>query len=199
MTTSDVETHLNEPEPTLASGVPPVPPVADDDEPEFRPRPRRRLHTLTWVLVALVIAGLGFLGGIITQKHVGGTSSTSATTTGAAARFANRTGANAGGTAGGGGGGFGGGATVGTVTLVDGKNVYVTTTNGNVVKVVTNGGSQLSKTDTATIKDIAPGSTVVVRGTTNADGTVTATTLTVSPAGSSGGFAGFGGRAGAGG
>jgi len=64
-----------------------------------------------------------------------------------------------------GGGGFGGGAgggsaVAGTVKLVDGTNVYVTDTNGNVVKVTTNGSSQLTKTDPATTKDVAPGDVV---------------------------------------
>ena len=73
------------------------------------------------------------------------------------------------------------------MTLVDGKNVYITATDGSVVKVVTNAGSQLTKTVPATVKDIRPGETVVARGTTNADGTVTATSLTGTPATSTGG------------
>ena len=47
----------------------------------------------------------------------------------------------------------------GTVKLVDGTNVYVTDTSGNVVKVLTGASSTLTKTDPATTKDIAPGNT----------------------------------------
>src|SRR5258708_7220634 len=74
----------------------------------------------------------------------------------------------------------GGGAGTGTVKLVDGSNVYVTDTSGNVVKILTNDGSTLTKTDPATTKDIAPGSTVIVRGTPNSDGSYTATPLIIS-------------------
>ncbi len=181
--------------------VPPVPPYdGDDDEPEFSPRPRKRAHPLTFVLVALVLAAAGFLGGVAYQKHAGGSSSSNSAST-ALAAFARRAGATGGtgapagaggGAAGAGAGGRFGGATIGTVKLVDGRNVYVTDTNGNIVKVTTTDASQLSKTDPATTKDIAPGETVVVRGTTNADGSVTATSLTATPAGSGGGFGGGG-------
>ena len=70
----------------------------------------------------------------------------------------------------------------GTVKFVDGANVYVTDTNGNVVKVTTSGSSQLSKTDPATLKDVAPGNVVIVRGTQNSNGSYTATSLVISPA-----------------
>jgi hypothetical protein len=74
-------------------------------------------------------------------------------------------------------------AATGTVKLVDGSNVYVTDTSGNVVKILTNDGSTLTKTDPATTKDIAPGATVIVRGTQNSDGSYTATALIIgSPA-----------------
>lgn len=39
--------------------------------------------------------------------------------------------------------------------------MYVTDTNGNVVKVETGWGSQLTKTDPATTKDVAPGDVVI--------------------------------------
>jgi Domain of unknown function (DUF5666) len=179
----------------------PAPPYDDgDDEPEFRPRPRRRAHLLTFVLAAALLAGAGFYGGVLLQKHEDhGSTSASATGSGRAARFAagasgasGATGASgaAGGAGGGGGrfggGGFGGGAgggsaVAGTVKLVDGTNVYVTDTSGNVVKVTTNGSSQLTKTDPATVKDVAPGDVVTVRGSQNSDGSYTATSLIIIP------------------
>ena len=81
-----------------------------------------------------------------------------------------------------GGGGAGGGAVTGTVKLVDGTNVYVTDTSGNVVKVDERPSSQLTKTDPATTKDVAPGDVVIVRGTPNSDGSYTAQTLVISSA-----------------
>jgi hypothetical protein len=184
----------------------PAPPYEDgDDEAAFRPRPRRRAHLLTFVLAGALLVGAGFYGGVLLQKHEdhGSTSaSASAALSGRAARFAagggatgatgatGASGATGGGGAGGGGGrfgGFGGGgagggsAVAGTVKLVDGTNVYVTDTNGNVVKVTTNGSSQLTKTDPATTKDVAPGDVVTVRGTQNSDGSYAATSVVIIP------------------
>jgi Domain of unknown function (DUF5666) len=173
----------------------PAPPYGDgdgDDEPEFRPRPRRRAHALTFVLGAALLVAAGFYGGVLVQKHQGGNSSASASALtgrfGAGAGGAATGGTGAGGAGGGGarfgggaGGGGGGGGLAGTVKFVDGANVYVTDTNGNVVKVTTSGSSQLSKTDPATLKDVAPGDVVIVRGTQNSNGSYTATSLVLSP------------------
>jgi hypothetical protein len=185
----------------------PAPPYDDgSDEPEFRPRPRRRAHVLTFVLAAALLVGAGFYGGVLLQKHEDhGSTSASGGGSGRASRFAAAGGASgasgasgatgASGAAGGGGGRFGGGAgfggfgggagggsaVAGTVKLVDGTNVYVTDTSGNVVKVTTNGSSQLTKTDPATIKDVAPGDVVTVRGSQNSDGSYTATSLILIP------------------
>jgi hypothetical protein len=162
----------------------PAPPYddGDDEEPEFRPRARRRAHALTFVLAAALLVAAGFYGGVLVQKHQGGSSNASASA------FASRFGAAGGATgatgAGGArfGGGGGGGGVAGTVKFVDGANVYVTDTNGNVVKVTTSASSQLSKTDPATLKDVAPGDVVIVRGTQNTNGSYTATSLVLSPA-----------------
>jgi hypothetical protein len=178
--------------------VPPYDDGGDDDEPEFKPRPRRRAHALTFVLAgALLIAG-GFYGGVLLQKHEDHKSnSTAATAASARTRFAAAagTGATTGGTgtgtggtgtgtAGRGGfgfgGGAGGGAVTGTVKFVDGTNVYITSATGDVVKVLTNDGSALTKTDPATTKDVVPGDTVIVRGTQNSDGSYTATAVVIS-------------------
>jgi hypothetical protein len=73
------------------------------------------------------------------------------------------------------------------VKLVDGTNVYVTDTSGNVVKIATGPSSQLTKTDPASTKDVAPGDVVIVRGTPNSDGSYTAQTLVISSAAALGG------------
>jgi hypothetical protein len=51
----------------------PAPPY-DDDEPEFRPRPRRRAHALTFVLAGALLVAAGFYGGVLAQKHDAGAS-----------------------------------------------------------------------------------------------------------------------------
>ena len=179
---------------TLVTDVPASPYDDGDDEPEFRPRPRRRAHALTFVLAAALLVAAGFYGGVLVQKHEAG-ASTNASGSGRASRFSGFAGAGASGASGatgaGGGfpGGFGGGrggaggsGVAGTVKLVDGPNVYVTDTDGNVVKVTTSSTSQLTKTDPATTKDVAPGDVVTVRGTQNSDGSYAATSLVILPA-----------------
>ncbi len=177
--------------------------VDGDDEPEFRPRPRRRAHALTFVLGGAFLIAAGFLGGVVLQKHEDQGSTSAAGRNAAASRFAalaagsGATGTTvAGAGAGSGGRGFGGfgaggagggGAISGTVKLVDGTNVYLTDTSGNVVKVATGPSSQLTKTDPATTKDVAPGDVVIARGTQNTDGSYTAQTLVISRASALGG------------
>jgi hypothetical protein len=176
-----------------------------DEEPEFRPRPRRRAHALTFALGGALLIAAGFFGGVLLQKHEDhGSTSAASGRSALAARFAGLAGgtgatgtSGAGGSAAGGGGGrgfggFGGGAggagaVTGTVKLVDGTNVYVTDTSGNVVKIATGPSSQLTKTDPATAKDVAPGDVVIVRGTPNSDGSYTAQTLVISSAATIGG------------
>lgn len=172
-------------------------------EEEMPARPvREKLGRVTLGLLVLAFAAGAFWLGVVTEKH--SLSSTSATTAATAARTA-RTGAAAtgatGAAAGGGGGsGSGSGATVGQVKLIDGSNIYVTDSTGNVVKVATTPDSQITVTSSGTAKDVKPGDTVLVTGTTGDDGTVTATAVRDQGAGGAG-FGGFGGgrRGGAGG
>lgn len=197
--------------------------AADEDlAPVVRPR-RRVLTGLTAVLVAGVVAAAGFFGGVEVQKHQGTSTSSAAAagTSGLAAlarRFAGAGGATAGaagGTGTGAAGGTGTGATgaaaaggtaavgsttrtAGTVKLVDGKDIYVTTAAGNTVLATTNTASTLTKTATATLNDVTPGQTVVMTGIQNKDGSMTVTSLSVGATGGGFGF-GRGAAAGAGG
>jgi hypothetical protein len=141
---------------------------------------------VTRVLLALVIAAAGFIGGVLVERSQQPAAASTASTTGAAAFRAGANGPNAQGGGNGAGGGAGG-ATVGTITLIDGANVYVTTAQGDVVKVVTNPQTTFSVSKNGAITDLDPSKTVVVQGTTNPDGTVTASQVT------QGGFGAFGG------
>ena len=148
---------------------------------------------LTRALLVLLLVAAGFIGGVLVERS----QQPAATASSAAATFRAGTGngqGNGGGN-GGGAGGAGGGATVGTITLIDGGNVYVTTAEGDVVKVITNPQTTISVSKDGALTDLDPSKTVVVQGTTNADGTVTASQIT------QGGFGAFGGgrRSGAGG
>jgi len=193
----------------------------DDADEDFVPvvKQRRRVLTgLTAVLAAGVVAAAGFFGGVQVQKHQGSSAAAASTTgTSGFAAFARRfagaggaagaTGTGATGTAAAGAAGAAGGApavgsttrTVGTVKLVDGSDVYVTNANGDTVLATTNKASTLTKTATATLNDVTPGSTVVVTGIQNKDGSMTITSLSVGAAGGGGGGFGRGGGFGGGG
>ena len=73
-------------------------------------------------------------------------------------------------TAGAGGfGGFGGrsaAAAAGTVTLVQGKTLWVTTATGSLVKVMLSGSTTITRNANVTKAALAPGDTVVVQGST---------------------------------
>jgi hypothetical protein len=61
------------------------------------------------------------------------------------------------------------------VKLVDGTTVYVTTANGDVVIVHTNGSTAISQP--GSIKDLAPGASVTITGQAGSDGSVTASRI----------------------
>ena len=174
-------------------------------EPDELPRrPRARLLTpLTVVLMLVLFAACGFVGGVLVQKRqqstatVVGTAASARTTTGA-------TGASgAAGTSGGFGGRlgnpFGGGAgsraTIGTVTNINGGKLFVTTAAGTMVEVVTTPQSKITKSVTVGSNAVHPGDSVVITGIAS-NGTVTASS--VSDSGSSGGSSGIASLFGAG-
>jgi hypothetical protein len=179
--------------------------------------PRAHLPWVTAVLGALILLSAGYVAGGYHYRNSGG--SGTGTATGFAAARAAATGARGAeggaaatssrtapsGTTGttGGAGRFGaaGGATIGTVKLVDGNNVYLTDTSGATIKVTLAPKATVTVTKAGKLSDLAPGTTVVVVGQTAADGTVTATAVTQGGGGAGGfGAGGFGaGRTGAGG
>lgn len=172
---------------------------------DLLPAPRRKgVPRATAILGVGLLAAATFLAGIEAQKQWGGSSSSSGLGTRGAAFGAGAgtgtTGAN-GGTQGarGAGGGFfgrGGGAfTAGTVKLVQGSIIYVTTTNGNVVKVSVPSSTAITKSVTTKLSGVHPGDTVTAIGTTSSDGVIKATSLRLGDTGFPGG--GFGRRAGA--
>lgn len=151
---------------------------------ELPRRPRRKLVTpLTATLAAVLIAALGFIGGVQVQKSSADTPSR-------------------------GGGGFarGGGfsptggssdATVGTVANVDGKTLYVTDSSGATIRVKTTSNSKIARTAVAKVGAVHPGDTVIVQGTKESSGTVKATSVTATAKNASSGLAGrFGGGGG---
>jgi hypothetical protein len=187
-------------------------PFEGDLDRELAARPaRRKLPSATVYLGAGVLLVAGFAGGVQADKHWGSNGSSSGTGgfPGAAGGFGagqrlggtgqrqgGQLGALPGGQGAGGAnapGGAAGGGTFGTVKLVDGKTIYVQTSSG-VVQVATNGSTKIRVSKDGKVKDLAPGSTVIVQGTAGKDGTMTATSINQA-GGLSGGSPG-GGRGG---
>ncbi|MFF5230483.1 hypothetical protein [Dactylosporangium sp. NPDC000521] len=158
-------------------------PLDDDlNERITKAAPRRLANRATFVLAGLALLVAGFVGGAQVQKSYG-TAPAAATGPGGvnpaalASQFAGRgfNGGQAGtGAQGGAQGGTRGGIT-GTVKLVDGTTVYVETADGQTLIVKTSGTTTVSTP--GALKDLTAGSSVTVVGQ-NADGTVTATSIT---------------------
>lgn len=172
-------------------------PLDNDDEltAVLTRRPRAKLPSLTLVLVALVVASAGFLGGIVVGKHYGSSGSAAsafsrfAAGASATARTGSGSGAGLGGRGGGAGGEFAAGnATIGTIKLIDGSTVYVQTPIGDIVQVSTSAGTKVTASSTVRVKDLQPGETVIVEGSKNSSGAVAATSISQTSLG--GGFGG---------
>ncbi|MFD7165854.1 DUF5666 domain-containing protein [Streptomyces violascens] len=181
-------TETGDPEDILAE-----PPDTRDISAELSAPPRQQLPWLTLLLSGSLVAGLAFAGGALVEKNQSQGGMPSAAARGGAAQNGQGGqrqgfGAGQGGQRQGGGiPGAAGGLTIGTVKLVDGSTIYVTDTQGNVVKVTTAGSTQVIESKSGKVSDLQPGQTVTVRGSQNASGDVAATTVT------QGGASGFGG------
>ncbi len=191
-------------------------PLADGEEDDWLeepeqlpPRPRRRLlgagvNPIPVALIGVLLIACGFIGGVLVQK--GQTSSSGSTAaSGLASRFAALRGSAAGGSTTGSSGASGGGAgglagrlgglggagaasaTIGEVSFVAGDTLYVTSSEGNTVKVITSPASSITKTVKSDVHGIHPGETVVVRGAKSSGGAVSAESVSVSAAGAAGG------------
>ena len=170
-------------------------PLDNDDEltAVLTRRPRVKLPSLTLVLVTLVVASAGFLGGIVVGKHYGSSGSGSpasafsrfAAGASATARTGSGSGAGLGGRGGGGGEFAAGNATIGTIKLIDGSTVYVQTPAGDIVQVSTSAGTKVTASSTVPVKDLQPGETVIVEGSKNSTGGVTATSISQTSLGAS--------------
>ena len=155
-----------------------------DELEELPPRPRRKwLTPLSGALLAVLIAAVGFIGGVLVEKgQTGGGGGGSNPFAAAASRFAK----GGGGTFLGPGGSSSEGApTVGKVSSVEGRTLYVTTANGTV-RVKVPSGESVSKTITTSVHAIHPGENVVVQGSKGKGGAIRATSVRATPSGSSG-------------
>ena len=137
------------------------------------------------VVIAVVFAGVGFFSGMKYQ----------ASTVTARGAFAGGSGGFSSGTAGARGGrgaGFGGaGAVFGTIISKDANGITVqlggpgaTSTNGTATGskiVLVNDSTQITKMAAGSLSDLTVGEAVTASGSTNADGSVTATVIQIRP------------------
>lgn len=156
---------------------------------ELPPRPRRKLLTpLSGALLAVLIAAGGFIGGVLVEKGQAEGSPSNAFAA-AASRFAAGGGGARQGGAGalfGPGGGSAGNMTVGQVSSLEGRTLYVTTGQGGTVRVKVPVGESVSKTVTTSVHSIHPGENVVVQGSKGKGGAIQATSVRATPPSSSG-------------
>jgi hypothetical protein len=159
-------------------------------------RRRRAITPIARALLVVIVAGGAFLAGILVEKSEAKTSSASALPSGVPANIAALFGGRTSTTVAGSGSSATTGATqtFGTIKLVDGKNVYVSDAQGNVVRVATSGTTKITVSQEATVSKLKPSTSVIVQGTAGTDGTITATSISQTAAGGQGGgFPGAGG------
>jgi hypothetical protein len=159
-----------------------------DEWPVRGPAKGIRLTLPTAAIVLVLLVAAGFWGGAVVEKSHRSSSSTAGAAL--AARFrsaqAGGTGTSSSGAGGsfaaGGFPGFGGAsssAATGTVSVVDGKTLYILTTSGSLVKVTLGASTTITRSAPTAADGLRPGDTVVVQGTTaKKTGNVTASSIT---------------------
>jgi hypothetical protein len=161
-----------------------------EEEDELPPRPRNRfLRPLPMALLAILIAAVGFLGGVEVQKGsgAGGGAAGPGGAGGLPAFLAAKGGEGSGSEAGSGqlpafGAAAGGPTVSGTVTSVEGNTIYVKDSEGNTVAVKAEDGSTISRDSNVGVKKIHPGDSVVVQGSKSGS-TVKASSISATEAG----------------
>ena len=160
------------------------------DWPARGPAKGIRMRWPVALLFVLLIAGGGIWGGAALQRSQGSNSGSSALSA-LASRFGapGRTGSGSSTTR----SGFPGvtGAATGTVTEIKGSTLYVTNSSGNLVEVTLTPSTTVTRDAKTSDSGLTPGDTVVVQGTTAKNGTVTASSVSATAQGVTGGFGGF--------
>lgn len=84
----------------------------------------------------------------------------------------------------------GGAGALGQITAVTSSSLTLQLANGNSEVVFYSTSTQVTEQTTVSPNVLAAGTNVLVAGTSNSDGSVTATTIAVRPAGATGGYGG---------
>lgn len=161
----------------------------------------KALFTVLAIILVLAIAGGAFYGGMVYGK-----SQAQASTAARALTFQNGgAGANQPGAVGQPGGftgtrranGQGGGFVLGTIKAIHDGGLTLTDNNGKDTEVKVTDTTLIEKNTSVKLTDLAEGETLMVSGSTAADGTVTARSVQVAPQGRFGMMGGPGGQPGA--
>ncbi len=137
-------------------------------------------HIITTVVVAVVIGVVGFFGGSkygqAKAKSAAPTFTRTFNGAGTGANFAGRTGAGR--------AGANGGLVAGEVIKQDETSLTVQLPNNGGSKIVLfSGSTTVGKVATGTTADLVTGTNVVVTGSANSDGSVTAQNIQIRPSG----------------
>ena len=119
------------------------------------------------ILVAVIVGAVGFIGGMQYQKMQRG----------AGGQFAGRNGAGRFG----GNGGSGSAPVVGKITSSDANSITVQLSDGSSKIIILSSSTSINKQASGTKSDLKTGTNVLVLGTTNSDGSVTAQTIQLNP------------------
>lgn len=177
----------------------------EDDHEQLPPRPRRRLLApVPLALFGVLLVAVGFIGGVEVQKREGGGGSSELPAGLQAALNGGRAAGQSGDQAGGAGGAqSSSSSTSGEVASVDGDVLYVTDSDGATVKVKVPKSATVTRNAKSSASAIHPGDTVVVQGSANDAGTMTAGSVSATASGvtsvSPFGVGGGGGQSGGGG
>jgi hypothetical protein len=136
---------------------------------------------IIWLVIALVALGGGYYWGNASATASRGSF------TGAAGTFGSSTRRFAGA-----GGAAGGGLAVGQIMTIGSSSITLQLANGNSEVVFYSSSTPVSEPTTVPASELKVGTNVMVAGTTNSDGSVTAQTIQVRPAGTGGGYGGAG-------
>jgi hypothetical protein len=173
-------------------------PDSDAAWPEQAHARRVSLGPVTALLSVALVAVLGIWGGAELQKRQS-KSSTSAAASALPTGFPGRFGGGSGGIGAAGTGTAATGVTVGTVTVISGKTLYLTSSNGAIVKAKLTGTTTYTRNATTTKTGLKPGDTAIVQGAKNAAGVVVATSVSSTAKGVTSTTGGFPGGIGTGG
>ena len=134
---------------------------------------------IIWAIIAVVALGGGYFWGKAAAA--------AARTSGFAGAF---NGSSTRAFARGGAGGTGTALTAGQITAMDSSSITLQLANGNSEVVFYSTSTTVSEQTTVSPSTLTVGTNVMVGGTTNSDGSVTAQSIQVRPAGAGGGFGG---------